>query len=72
MILDDILTVEKSYEVGKGAVNLKPDFEKLSNKDCESMLKTYGIKRLKRKRTNQILEYIYDQTHPIAKLSLKK
>uniref|UniRef100_A0A1A9W546 Structure-specific endonuclease subunit SLX4 n=1 Tax=Glossina brevipalpis TaxID=37001 RepID=A0A1A9W546_9MUSC len=43
----------------------KPDFSTLTETELLKRLYRYGIKRLKRKQAVKILEYIYNQSHPI-------
>uniref|UniRef100_A0A1B0AIG1 Structure-specific endonuclease subunit SLX4 n=1 Tax=Glossina pallidipes TaxID=7398 RepID=A0A1B0AIG1_GLOPL len=43
----------------------KPDFSTLSETELLNRLYGYGIKPLKRKQAVKILEYIYNQTHPL-------
>ncbi|XP_032596580.1 structure-specific endonuclease subunit SLX4 isoform X2 [Drosophila grimshawi] len=43
----------------------KPDFVHLSEAELLQQLYNYGIKPLKRKQAVKLLEYIYNQTHPI-------
>ena len=45
----------------------KPDYTQLSESELLKELYNYGIKPLKRKQAIKILEYIYNQTHPILK-----
>ncbi|XP_023034915.1 structure-specific endonuclease subunit SLX4 isoform X2 [Drosophila willistoni] len=51
---------------------VKPDFTKLSESMLLQQLYNYGIKPLKRKQAIKILEYIYNQTHPIMKEEFKE
>ncbi|XP_017128622.1 structure-specific endonuclease subunit SLX4 isoform X1 [Drosophila elegans] len=43
----------------------KPDFTTLSESEILQQLYNYGIKPLKRKQAVKMLEFIYNQTHPI-------
>lgn len=63
---------KNSYDIKSFGISPKPDFEKLNTADCENALKGYGLKNLKKRRANQILEYIYDQTHPVVKMLVNK
>uniref|UniRef100_A0A1A9VAP7 Structure-specific endonuclease subunit SLX4 n=1 Tax=Glossina austeni TaxID=7395 RepID=A0A1A9VAP7_GLOAU len=54
----------KSYTV-RVVEGPKPDFSTLTETELLNRLYGYGIKRLKRKQAIKILEYIYNQTHPI-------
>ncbi|XP_037719494.1 structure-specific endonuclease subunit SLX4 isoform X1 [Drosophila subpulchrella] len=45
----------------------KPDFTTLSEPEILQQLYNYGIKPLKRKQAVKMLEFIYNQTHPIMK-----
>ncbi|XP_043651014.1 structure-specific endonuclease subunit SLX4 isoform X2 [Drosophila teissieri] len=45
----------------------KPDFATLSESEILQQLYKYGIKPLKRKQAVKMLEFIYNQTHPIMK-----
>ncbi|XP_039489119.1 structure-specific endonuclease subunit SLX4 isoform X1 [Drosophila santomea] len=45
----------------------KPDFATLSESEILQQLYNYGIKPLKRKQAVKMLEFIYNQTHPIMK-----
>ncbi|XP_065360262.1 structure-specific endonuclease subunit SLX4 [Calliphora vicina] len=44
----------------------KPDFMKYSEAELLKQLYNFGIKPLKRKQAVKMLEYIYNQTHPIV------
>ncbi|KAL9911140.1 mutagen-sensitive 312 isoform 1-T1 [Glossina fuscipes fuscipes] len=54
----------KTYTV-REVESPKPDFSTLTETELLNRLYGYGIKRLKRKQAVKILEYIYNQTHPI-------
>ncbi|EDW37720.1 GL21333 [Drosophila persimilis] len=43
----------------------KPDFTQLAESEILQQLYNYGIKPLKRKQAVKMLEFIYNQTHPI-------
>ncbi|XP_023161061.2 structure-specific endonuclease subunit SLX4 isoform X2 [Drosophila hydei] len=43
----------------------KPDFVLMTESELMQQLYNYGIKPLKRKQAVKLLEYIYNQTHPI-------
>ncbi|KAH8305190.1 hypothetical protein KR018_000143, partial [Drosophila ironensis] len=50
----------------------KPDFTSLSESEILQRLYNYGIKPLKRKQAVKMLEFIYNQTHPIMQESVDK
>uniref|UniRef100_A0A6P4DZ87 Structure-specific endonuclease subunit SLX4 n=1 Tax=Drosophila rhopaloa TaxID=1041015 RepID=A0A6P4DZ87_DRORH len=48
----------------------KPDFTTLSESEILQQLYNYGIKPLKRKQAIKMLEFIYNQTHPIMQTAV--
>ncbi|XP_017063383.1 structure-specific endonuclease subunit SLX4 isoform X2 [Drosophila eugracilis] len=64
IVPDQVEIDGKVYSVGV-CHTPKPDFATLSESEILKQLYEYGIKPLKRKQAVKLLEFIYNQTHPI-------